>query len=77
MFSVNDKFIKKYEDESSYTLDDSINAYAYLDTLVGNLFKISHRKTSSKRVRGLYSQRYQKGKGGTCKVSGFYVLYQY
>lgn len=45
MFSVNDKFIKKYEDESSYTLDDSINAYAYLDTLVGNLFKISHRKT--------------------------------
>lgn len=45
MFSVNDKFIKKYEDESSYTLDDSINAYAYLDNLVGNLFNISHRKT--------------------------------
>ena len=45
MFSVNESFIKKYEEESSYNLDDSINAYAYLDNLVGNLFNISHRKT--------------------------------
>ena len=45
MFSVNDKFIEKYKSESSYDLDDSINAYSYLDNLVGNLFNISSRKT--------------------------------
>ena len=45
MFSINDKFIEKYKSESSYNLDDSINAYSYLDDLVGNLFNISSRKT--------------------------------
>jgi hypothetical protein len=45
LFSINKNFIEKYKGESSYDLDDSINAYAYLDNLVGNLFNISSRKT--------------------------------
>jgi len=45
MFSMDERFMEKYGDESRYNLDDSINAYTYLDELTGNLFEISHRKS--------------------------------